>query len=224
MDMDKSAADREGRKRVGVYGGTFNPVHLGHMHVAEAAFQEIGLDKVLFVPSSSPPHKHKDLAPFSHRAAMLQLACQSHEAFDCNTIESTISSPSFTVTMLEALLSGKMLNDEFFFIIGTDAVLEIRTWKDYESVLERVHFIVVKRSGCDMRYLEHFFTELGYMNTASYWEGTGSKKRIHLLAAEPPGISSSAIRHGIRESSHLNSDVNSEVLRYIARHKLYTDL
>lgn len=219
--MDKSAADPGGRKRIGVYGGTFNPVHLGHMHVAEAAYQEIRLDKVLFVPSSNPPHKHKDLAPFSHRAAMLQLACKSHEAFHCNTIESTISSPSFTVTMLEALLSGKMLNDEFFFIIGTDAVLEIRTWKDYESVLERVHFIVVKRSGCDMGHLEHFFTELGYMNTSSYWEGNGSKKRIHLLNAEPPGISSSVIRGAIRKKSHPNSDVDSDVLRYIARHKLY---
>jgi nicotinate-nucleotide adenylyltransferase len=211
------------KKKVGIFGGTFDPVHLGHIHVAKAALDEIGLDSILFVPSSSPPHKHQVVTSFIHRAQMLELACMQHPAFECSTIESTIPAPSFTVLMLENLFSDKISDVEFFFIMGSDAMLEIQTWKDYEAVLGKVHMIVVKRTGCNETQLAQLFSELEYRQKHDHWYNADNCKMIHVLRAEPPPISSSSIRQSIAANAKPQSELAPEVLLYIEENTLYTN-
>ncbi len=137
------------KKRVGLFGGTFNPVHLGHLRAAEIVQEKFSLDEVLFVPSYIPPHKDtSDVVSPSHRLKMVELTLRSYSHFVPSSIEIDAMGKSYSIITLNRI---KKLYPEalIFFILGIDAFLEIDTWKDYEHVLKRCFFVVINRPGYD---------------------------------------------------------------------------
>jgi nicotinate-nucleotide adenylyltransferase len=135
-------------KRIGLLGGTFDPVHCGHLELAGKAMEEFGLVKVLFLPTASPPHKRVDnVVSFEHRVEMIRLAIEGDDRFSLLEIESDIPAPNYTIDTLSLLLQNGETEKEFVFIIGIDAFLDIHLWKHHERVLNTIHFIIAARSG-----------------------------------------------------------------------------
>jgi nicotinate-nucleotide adenylyltransferase len=133
---------------VGIMGGTFNPVHHGHLRAAEEVAESLELTKVIFVPSAIPPHKSGgELVPFEHRWRMLQLAVAENPRFSLSDLEHQRPGKSYsveTLTQLSGFYGGK---EELYFLLGLDAFLELPTWKDYRTLFSLCHFVVVARSG-----------------------------------------------------------------------------
>lgn len=139
--MDSNAPHR----RIGIYGGTFNPVHLGHLIIAEQCREQARLDEVWFVPAARPPHKNvSDLAAFSHRAEMLGLAIAGHSAFHVDTLEQERPGPSYTVESLETL-HQRHPHDEFFLLIGSDCLPDLPQWRAPARIAELAGLLVVPR-------------------------------------------------------------------------------
>jgi len=130
--------------RLGIFGGVFDPVHLGHIQVAEAVFSEFRLDSVIFIPAGQPPHKRLAMASPEHRLHMLEIALKDKPGFTISGIELGRSEISFSVHTLEALHRIHP-GDEFFFIMGLDAFLDLETWYRPRRILELAHLVVVFR-------------------------------------------------------------------------------
>ena len=132
--------------RVGVFGGTFDPIHLGHLILAEQCREQAELDQVLFVPAALPPHKQQQpLTPFAQRAEMLSLAISGHPPFRIEELEKDRPGPSYTVDTLSEL-QRKRPGDELFFIIGSDSVNELASWYQPKRILELATLLVVARA------------------------------------------------------------------------------
>ncbi len=132
--------------RVGVFGGTFDPVHLGHLILAEQCREQASLDQVLFVPAASPPHKQsKSLTMFAKRVEMLALAISGHSAFQIDELEKDRAGPSYTVDTLIHLQTTRP-NDEWFFILGSDSVRDLPIWYQPRRILELATILVVARA------------------------------------------------------------------------------
>lgn len=131
--------------RIGIYGGTFNPVHYGHLLNAESVRQEYSLDRILFIPDKKPVHKPgTDLADPYDRMNMLKLAVSGNSYFEVSDIEIKSEKPSYTIYTLESL--AELYPDaELFLIIGSDSFNELDTWRSYMEIISRVHVIVMKR-------------------------------------------------------------------------------
>jgi len=138
--------------RIALFGGTFDPIHNGHLRVAEAAANEFALDKLLFVPAAHPPHKHPlKLTPFAHRYAMVSLACASDPRFVPSLLEAPTphARPQYSVDTCARARRSLGARDRLFFLIGMDALLDLPQWKQYRRLLDLVNFIVVSRPGFD---------------------------------------------------------------------------
>ena len=132
--------------RIGVFGGTFNPIHYGHLRAAEEVREMLGFDRVLFVPSGNPPLKTGDLADALKRYEMVRLATAGNRAFDVLDIESVKPAKSYTVETLEVLLS-RYAESELYFMLGMDAFLDIPNWWMPEKLVKMVNFAVISRPG-----------------------------------------------------------------------------
>jgi nicotinate-nucleotide adenylyltransferase len=144
--------------RIGVFGGTFDPVHWGHLVLAEEALTVAQLDRILFVPSASPPHKQgRLLTPFSHRLEMLRLAIRGVEGFEASDVESDPSRPHYSLDTLSALAAAHP-DDELRFIVGSDSLLEMSGWHRPEEIAARWPLVVLARPGFDPARAEPRFT------------------------------------------------------------------
>jgi nicotinate-nucleotide adenylyltransferase len=207
--------------RLGLLGGTFDPVHTGHLQLALASLAEFGLDQVLFIPSASPPHKlGVPITSFAHRLAMLELASRCSPMLACSGIEGKLPGPSYTIDTLHAL-AGMFPETELYFIIGVDAFLDFATWKSYREILHQVDILIALRDGYNKRQLNDFLQKIGYFWQDNVWRHAQSKKNIFLLKAIPGQFSSTLIRKKIRAGILPQEDVPREVLEYIVDHKLY---
>jgi nicotinate-nucleotide adenylyltransferase len=130
--------------RIGIFGGAFDPVHLGHLIAAEQAREQARLDRVWFLPTFQPPHKQRSLTPFHHRVEMLELAIAGHEAFQVNTLEKERPGPSFTVDTLR-LLRERHPDHEFNLILGADCVPDLASWRDPEGIAAQASLVLVGR-------------------------------------------------------------------------------
>lgn len=190
--------------RIGVIGGTFNPVHYGHLIAGMEVKEKMSLKKIIFIPSALPPHKGlKNLASAKDRLAMVKLALRNNPYFFVSTLEIDRGGKSYSVETIKALkeLYGKRA--EVFFILGVDAVKEIFTWKKVDEFLSLCRLIVLSRPGYS-------------------WRGPG--KRLHRtrsIQITPIGISSSLIRERIKEGKSISFLVPERVEDYIRRHHLY---
>ena len=197
---------------VGIMGGTFDPIHYGHLYIAECARRKFGLDKVLFIPTGLPVHKKREdiLAP-SHRIEMTRLAIDSNPYFELSTIEVDRPGPTYTVDTLEQLNNGTGGREEYYFITGADAILEILTWKDVDRVFELCRFIAVTRPGYSFEVMNRVLS------------GLTAEKRKQILFYATTGIliSSTEIRQRIILGEPVKYLLPEEVEKYIIKYDLY---
>jgi len=134
--------------RLGILGGTFDPIHYGHLRIAEEACEELGLEKVLLIPGASPPHKgKKEISPFTDRFAMTKLGTEGSPVLEAADLEGRRQGFSYSIDTLREIHDIYGPGLELFFIIGMDAFLEIRTWKRHKDLFQETNFVVIKRPG-----------------------------------------------------------------------------
>lgn len=215
-----------GPGRVGVLGGTFDPVHEGHVAAAGAALRALGLDRVLFMPSRQPPHRQGELhTPPSDRLAMVALAVASRSEFAASDLELRREGPSFTADTLREIRRGGFEPWQIFFITGTDAFAEIASWRDYPALLDLANFVVIARPGQSFDLLRDRLPALApRMRTVG--DGVapapeGGSCAVFLVNAATPDISSTEIRELAARGLPLAGLVAPEVERYIRAHRLY---
>lgn len=210
--------------RVGIMGGTFDPIHLGHLAGAGVAAETLGLDRVLFVPSSLPPHRpDRPQASGYHRFAMTALAVAGVPGWEASDIELARPGASYTFDTLTAL--GKQdEGSQFFFISGADAFAEIAAWWRYPDVLDLANFVVIARSGSSLDRLRSRLPELGPRmvdSTPHDHLGHSARAAIFLVNAQTPDVSSTEIRARAARGETLAGLVADPVASHIAAHRLY---
>ena len=223
----------EGR-RLGVLGGTFDPIHLGHLAVAREAAGALGLDEVRLVPSCTPPHRPIDpSASAFHRFAMVALAAAGDERLAASDLELARSGPSYTADTLRALGRTGLEGWQIFFLTGADAFAEIAMWREYPRVLDLANFVVCSRAGVAASSLANRLPDLAPRMVPAPFPGSedpglhasaaiGSPKtRVFLLDCDTPDVSSTDIRARARAGRPLAGLVPPEVDHHIRRHALY---
>ncbi|MHB9144108.1 MAG: nicotinate-nucleotide adenylyltransferase [Symbiobacteriia bacterium] len=199
-------------QRLGILGGTFDPVHIGHLALAEAARAAFALDQVVFIPVAAPPHKGAaPAAAAEHRLAMVQLAVGGNPGFAVSSMELERPGPSYTVdTLVE--LRRRHPGASLFFIVGADEILDLSvTWREPRRVLELAEFIAATRPGFDLERLHEALAPLG----------EGAEARIHPLPWLHLGVSASALRERLAAGKTVRYLVPDPVLAYMQRHHLY---
>ncbi len=214
-------------ERIGLFGGTFNPIHSGHLKAAEIVQKKLGLDKVLFIPSSIPPHKDSaEIASPAHRMKMVELALHSHPHFIPSSIEVDAEERSYSIITL-GKIKKLYPNSRIFFILGIDAFLEIDTWKNHERVLEQCFFVIISRPGFRLEEAESVvqgisrdimckLSESGNIN-----EDMLRTRKIFLMPIDALDIASTDIRKKIQKGESIQTLVPDEVNAYIQRNNLY---
>jgi nicotinate-nucleotide adenylyltransferase len=208
--------------KVGILGGTFDPIHYGHLELAEAAGKIFDLDEIVLIPAAVPPHKrHRQITPFSNRIAMLNLAVQKSTTLHVSRIEQLLPTPSYTIDTLQYIQLHSVENIDFYFITGADAFMDIESWKQYKDVLKISHFIVFTRKGNNEEKLYNFLEQLGYQQNADSWFNKKTKRYVHTSSHSLPSISSSIIRNRIGRGETAAAMLPDEVNQYIVDHELY---
>lgn len=216
--------------RVGILGGTFNPIHVGHLVFAEAFRERLGLDRVLFVPAGTPPHKPPGgLAPALHRYAMVGLAVAGHPAFVASPIELERPGPSYSADTVE-LLAGEWPGARLVFLLGSDAFLDLPTWRTPERIGAFATIAVGRRAG------SAFDPESPAAHAVLARLGLGRWQRVPPTAPEAlaPGdvvlvetrsvpVSARALRRQLGAGESVRYLVPLAVSEYIAAHRLYRD-
>lgn len=170
--------------RVGLLGGTFNPIHCGHISMAYIALYEFSLGEVVFIPLGQPPHKRDEyIAPAFHRMEMIRLAISDEKRFSVSPIEIERSGYTYTVDTMESLTKSRK-DTHFYYIIGADTLFELPTWKNYERVFFLTDFICVLRPGQDDNKVRSFADTLN----SKFGE------KVHIARERGPNVSSSLIR------------------------------
>jgi nicotinate-nucleotide adenylyltransferase len=212
--------------RIGLLGGTLDPIHVGHVETALAARQALALDRVIVLPSRVPPHRqHEPVASRYHRFAMAALAVNGVEGLAVSDIELCAPEPSYTADTLERFHKRSGLPaSQIFFITGADAFAEIETWHRYPEVLDLSHFVVVSRPGFPVAALRDRLTALAPRMVPARPERTaGGLPAIFLVDAPTSDVSSTDIRRRLCAGEALTGLVPAAVERHIVQHGLYTD-
>jgi nicotinate-nucleotide adenylyltransferase len=215
--------------RLGIFGGTFDPVHIAHLRCAEEAREVLGLDRVVFIPAAAPPHKrHQPVAAAAHRLAMLRLALAGNRAFRASALELERSGPSYSVDTVRRLRTELPAGTRMVFLLGLDAFRDIHTWKEHRVLLAMADFAIFARPGYQMRTLRSVLpvaTRRDFCygaNQQTLRHQSGSQVRFLNLTALD--ISASAIRQRVTRGQSIRYLVPLRVERYIARHRLYRGL
>ena len=197
-------------KSLGILGGTFDPIHMGHLRMAEHVFQRMELESIVFIPAYVPPHKlGQDFAPAQDRYAMTELAVADSPHFTVSDMELKRTGVSYTIDTIRQL-HAQYEDRELNFIIGADSVAQLHTWHNIEEMLELTRFVAVWRPGYE-----------GAMEEMVRHLGEQAKERVLLLDTPVYDISSTEIRTRIRQGLGLAGLVPPAVERYIYEHGLY---
>lgn len=215
------------KERIGLLGGTFNPVHEGHLRAAREVRQKFALSKILFIPSYIPPHKQTtDMASPEDRFALVKIAVQENPHFIASPIELKAQEKSYSIITLNKV-KDIYKNAWVFFILGIDAFLEIETWRSYREVLEQCHFVVTSRPAYLLAEARNVLPEnyaekiFDLRESESVEEDLFLKFRIFLLSIRALDISSTEIRRRIRQGQSVKGLVPEAVEVYIKKRKLY---
>ncbi len=194
-------------------GGTFNPIHVGHLSVAQQVAKELDLDEVVLVPSGSPPHKSSgDLAPAADRLEMTNLAIRGLARLSVSDVEMRRKGPSYTIDTINQLREELGGGHFYCFIIGADTVAELPTWHRAAELLENIEFAVAARPGCKPDF-EPVERDLG--------KEAASRLRRALLDTEPSGASSTEIRRRAAAGEDIGGMVRANVAAHIQNNRLY---
>lgn len=211
----------------GVLGGTFDPVHRGHLAIAGAALRRIPLQQVLLLPCAVPPHKSPALSPALDRLAMLRLAIEGLAGFGICTLELELGGARFTLDTLR-LLSGRMPGERLAFVVGTDSLHELPSWHDHLALLEEFDLVAVDRPGFELdpncaklapEIRERLVTVVDKPTDGS--PRIADEPRVFYVPMPPLAISSHEIRAHVRQGREFDSLVPPPVARYIQTHRLY---
>ena len=222
--------------RIGLLGGTLDPIHLGHVDTAAAARRALDLDRVYVLPSHVPPHRSQQpVASGCHRFAMTALAVNGIDGFAASDVELRTPGPSYTADTLSRFRERSGLSPaQIFFITGADAFAEIETWYRYPDVLDLAHFVVVSRPGFPAEHVRDRLPGLAAQMTSVRGE-TGRQPpaagrqplaafpSIFLVDAPTPDVSSTGIRKRLAAGEPITGLVPAAVERHIVQHGLYTE-
>ena len=209
--------------RIGILGGTFDPIHCGHLAAAAAARDAFDLSRVLVLPSGIPPHRPvQPLASPFHRFAMACLAVSGMAGLEVSDDELRSEGPSYTADTLDRQHAAGATAAQIFFITGADAFADIATWKRYPEVLDLAHFVVVTRPGHPIESLPDRLPLLaGRMQPASASRQPPATPSIYLLHAPTPEVSSTVVRGRLRRGEPIAGLVPPLVEAHIHQHRLY---
>ena len=212
------------QKKVGLLGGTFDPVHKGHIQLGQAAKAEFELDEIILIPAAEPPHKNSSkITPFSHRCSMLSLVCEENEGFKYSTIEEKLPRPSYTIDTLFALNIQNTADISYYFIIGSDAFLELHQWKSYRQLISEINLIIARREGDSFTSIKSQLDRLGYFYEDRQWILPESCKKAFLLETVPLDCSATRIKSEILRGSFSRRCLTDNVLTYIRKNKLFLE-
>ena len=186
--------------KIGILGGTFNPVHIGHLILAEEVREKLGLDKIIFVPTALPPHKDNlNIAPAKDRLKMLKLAVASNKFFAVSDVEIKRQGRSYTIDTLKEF-QAKYRQDELYFIIGSDLLKYLNEWKDLTQILSMVKFVAATRPGYALEQIPPYITT---------------------LAIRAVDVSGFEVRQCVAQNKSFGYLVTDKVFDYIKKKNLY---
>jgi nicotinate-nucleotide adenylyltransferase len=215
--------------KVGIFGGTFNPIHYGHLRAAEEVRERLGFDRILFVPSGNPPLKMADKTDALHRFEMVRLALADSKYFQLSDIEYRLSGKSYTVKTIESLKNTDPCT-EFSLILGIDAFLDIPNWWHPQELIALADFVVISRPGfvfMNLGISPYMKIERGVLNriddekSETYRTKLKSGRIATLLRLTPIGISSTEVRRLVRQGRSIKYLLPADVQSYIITKKLY---
>lgn len=196
---------------VGILGGTFDPIHLGHLALAQGVQHLVGLDRVIFLPNRQPPHKlGRPVTPAAHRLEMVRLAIAGNPRFEVSDLELQREGPSYTIDTVRALRAAYP-DWELAFLVGMDSLLEITTWREYETLLGLIDLLVVNRPGFPTSEGEEMLRRLG----------PELSRRIRLLEVPGVAVASRDLRALAGAGYPLRYLVPDAVDEYLRAHRLY---
>jgi nicotinate-nucleotide adenylyltransferase len=203
--------------RLAILGGTFDPIHNGHLRAAETVGKAFDIDEVHFIPAFTPPHKSRsDITSVFHRFAMVALATTGFERFRVSTLEVDRLESRYSVDTLE-LMHSTYPGSSFFFITGTDMYCQIEEWKDYRRLFQLTSFAIVNRPGFAMRTDLGEFKVIDRGSTAEISDKLG----VYYLPYLQEDVSSTQIREEARKGRDIGAWIPTEVESYIARNAIY---
>ena len=213
----------QARTRLGLLGGTFDPIHFGHLDAAAAACQALRLDEIRFIPSHDPPHRSSDPhASAFHRFALVALAIEEQPSYRASDLELQRDGPSYTTDTLRAVREEGWRASQIFFILGADAFAEIATWKEFPTVLDAANFVVIARPGTSLdaaaARTPSLRARLRHADGAAIED---ERTFVFLVEAATRDVSSTAIRARLAAGQSIDDLVPAPVARHIAAHKLY---
>jgi nicotinate-nucleotide adenylyltransferase len=212
--------------RIGILGGTFDPLHLGHIAVAQAAQDALDLRQVWLVPTRTPPHRNGTRASIYHRFAMAAIGAMSVEGVTVSDLDADTAGPSYTYALLDRLHADGYRPSQIVFITGADAFADIASWRRYPALLDGAHFAVVSRPRQSVETMRARLPEL--RDRFVFAEDEEALPRldrptpsIFLIDAATPDVSSTDLRQRLQTGASIAGLVPAEVERYIQRHGLY---
>jgi nicotinate-nucleotide adenylyltransferase len=228
----RSRGPRPGTRKIALFGGTFDPIHEGHLAVARAAERRFRFDEIHFIPAAHPPHKPvSHLSPFAHRFAMVALACAGQPHFVPSLAEANntaAAGASYSVDTVRTFQREICRpGDQLYFLLGADSFLEIGTWKEYETLLGLCDFVVASRPGVSMQSLRQAIPERLLAQSAG---GAALRRAIpllrttvHLLDSVASRVSATAVRRRLDLGRSVHGLVPQAVEDYINKQALYRD-
>ncbi len=206
---------------IGLLGGTFDPIHNGHLALASYVLQTFALQSVHFIPANQPPHRDAPLASSDDRVAMLKLAIEDYPQYVLNGIELRRAGPSY---MIDTLIELKKTLEEvpLCLILGADAFVNLNQWHQWERILDYAHIIVIARSGTDLKkanWLRAWLPRYQVGDKAALQ--TKSAGRVYVDTQELTAISATALRQKLQQDESVESMLPVAVLDYISNKKLY---
>jgi nicotinate-nucleotide adenylyltransferase len=215
----------EAKRRIGLFGGTFNPIHIGHLRGAEEIREAFGLQQVIFIPAATPPHKvTEEVIEAKHRLEMVRLATTNNPFFSTTDIELSRPEKSYSIDTIRYF--RERYPDIFFFILGRDAFLEIETWKEFQHLFSLCNFIVMTRPGFQKTLStsplpEALVPVFRYDQEIKGWIHT-SGHTLHFKDITVLDISSTKVRELIERGESVRYLIPGEVEAYIQKNRLYS--
>ena len=200
-------------QRIGIYGGTFDPVHAGHLFIAERACETARLDKVVFIPAYSPPHKQhtiEDLTAFEHRYYMTVLAVAGNDRFTVSDIERHLEGLSYTINTINEIKKSYPRDTELYFITGMDAICDLLTWRQPEQLLNSCYFLVARRKS--EKILQPVYDQFGDL----------ARTKIIIFESPLIEISATDIRERRKSGKSIKYFTPANVEKYIYDNKLFS--
>jgi nicotinate-nucleotide adenylyltransferase len=218
------AAGKSG-PRLGILGGTFDPIHYGHLRLAEEVGETLNLEHIYLIPAAQPPHKgQRSVSAFEHRLEMTRIASAESPLLKVLDIEARREGFSYSIETLKILHSMYPPDLDLHFVLGMDAFLEIETWKDFRDLFTYAHFVVIQRPGFPPDILSTFLPTLGVnfekMNTANRFAAPSGYEVIP-MEATLMDISSTKIREKVARGKSIRFLVPEAVRSYIKNNNLY---